>query len=142
MKKCTHCGKEYADEATVCEVDARPLVEALTKSELRSIAVGQRLLVVAFVIAWALACVAGFTSSLADSPFMLLFYASLIFWAVVAYRYARALRLPNPWTRTWNTMIPVIGLFVMIWLIRKGTKELRSAGVSFGLLGTRLKDSA
>jgi hypothetical protein len=26
MKKCTYCGKEYPDEATVCEFDANPLV--------------------------------------------------------------------------------------------------------------------
>ena len=26
MKKCTYCGKEYSDEATVCELDANPLV--------------------------------------------------------------------------------------------------------------------
>jgi hypothetical protein len=26
MKKCKYCGKEYPDEATVCELDANPLV--------------------------------------------------------------------------------------------------------------------
>jgi hypothetical protein len=26
MKKCTYCGKEYPDMATVCELDANPLV--------------------------------------------------------------------------------------------------------------------
>jgi hypothetical protein len=25
MKKCTYCGKEYADDATVCAVDEQPL---------------------------------------------------------------------------------------------------------------------
>lgn len=28
MKKCTYCGKEYPDEATVCTVDQRPLADA------------------------------------------------------------------------------------------------------------------
>ena len=26
MKECTYCGKEYPDNATVCELDANPLV--------------------------------------------------------------------------------------------------------------------
>lgn len=26
MKQCTYCGKEYPDETTVCELDAKPLV--------------------------------------------------------------------------------------------------------------------
>ena len=26
MKKCPYCGKEYPDDATVCELDANPLV--------------------------------------------------------------------------------------------------------------------
>ena len=26
MKKCPYCGKEYPDSATVCEIDANPLV--------------------------------------------------------------------------------------------------------------------
>jgi hypothetical protein len=26
MKRCPYCGKEYPDEATVCELDANPLV--------------------------------------------------------------------------------------------------------------------
>jgi hypothetical protein len=25
MKQCTHCGKQYPDEATVCGIDAMPL---------------------------------------------------------------------------------------------------------------------
>lgn len=25
MKKCTYCGKEYLDEATVCAIDGEPL---------------------------------------------------------------------------------------------------------------------
>lgn len=29
MKKCTWCGKEYADTATACVIDARPLEEVL-----------------------------------------------------------------------------------------------------------------
>lgn len=28
MKKCPYCGKEYSDAATVCELDANPLVDA------------------------------------------------------------------------------------------------------------------
>ena len=28
MKKCTYCGKEYPDEAIICELDANPLVAA------------------------------------------------------------------------------------------------------------------
>ena len=28
MKKCTCCGKEYADEATICEIDANPLASS------------------------------------------------------------------------------------------------------------------
>jgi hypothetical protein len=27
MKRCTYCGKEYDDEATVCAIDAQPLVQ-------------------------------------------------------------------------------------------------------------------
>jgi hypothetical protein len=27
MKKCTYCGKEYPDEATVCQLDQQPLVD-------------------------------------------------------------------------------------------------------------------
>ena len=30
MKKCTWCGKEYSDDATVCAVDAQPLVQIET----------------------------------------------------------------------------------------------------------------
>ena len=30
MKKCTYCGKEYPDEATVCDIDANPLVATTT----------------------------------------------------------------------------------------------------------------
>lgn len=28
MKKCPYCGKEYPDEATVCQLDANPLAAA------------------------------------------------------------------------------------------------------------------
>ena len=31
MKKCTWCGKEYADTATVCAIDHRPLKDVVTK---------------------------------------------------------------------------------------------------------------
>jgi len=30
MKKCTYCGKEYPDEATVCELDEEPLIDPST----------------------------------------------------------------------------------------------------------------
>jgi len=29
MKKCSYCGKEYPDTATVCDIDAQPLVDAI-----------------------------------------------------------------------------------------------------------------
>jgi hypothetical protein len=31
MKQCTYCGKEYPDDATVCEIDRQPLVPFGTK---------------------------------------------------------------------------------------------------------------
>src|SRR5450631_722739 len=32
MKKCPYCGKEYPDEATVCQLDANPLVSSKVDS--------------------------------------------------------------------------------------------------------------
>src|SRR5262249_52903563 len=37
MKRCTYCGKEYDDDATVCVIDREPLVQVVLKSQSRNI---------------------------------------------------------------------------------------------------------
>jgi hypothetical protein len=39
MKKCTYCGQEYPDGATVCELDANPLVAMKGKNPVQPPAV-------------------------------------------------------------------------------------------------------
>jgi hypothetical protein len=96
--------------------------------ELREIASAQKLLL------WAI---------VATLPVFLIPYLILPAWAFqiwAVYNMSKTLKLPNIWLWVIGTMIPLIGLFVLLRMNAKATSTLQIAGVRVGLMGATMND--
>lgn len=97
-------------------------------TELKEIAQAQRLLL------WSI--LAGFVSF--ALRFLLILTIPFQVWA--AYNLSKKLKLRLAWLWTILTIIPLVGLIVLLVINSKATSALRLAGVRVGLLGANLND--
>jgi len=97
-------------------------------TELKEIAQAQQLLL------WSI--LAGFVSL--ALVFLLIVTIPFQVWA--AYNLSKKLKMQLAWLWTILTIIPLIGLIVLLIINSKATSALRAAGVRVGLLGANLND--
>jgi hypothetical protein len=69
-------------------------------------------------------------------PFVIL--GAWIFQIWSTYRMGKALNLPNTWLWVVGTMIPLVGLIVLLIMNGKATEKLRKAGIPVGLMGAKM----
>jgi hypothetical protein len=97
-------------------------------TELKEIAQAQRLLL------WSI------LAGIAAFGFKLLLVLTIPFQVWAAYNLSKKLNLRLAWLWTILTIIPLIGLIVLLVINSKATSALRAAGVRVGLLGANLND--
>lgn len=78
------------------------------------------------------------TLSIFVIPYLALPAWAFQIWAV--YNMGKTLKLPNTWLWVIGTMIPLVGLIVLLIMNSKATSTLQSAGVRVGLMGANMKD--
>lgn len=105
-----------------------PLSRSRPDSDLRKIAAAQKLLL------WSL---------LAILPIFFVPYLALLAWVFQIWAVCNmgaALKLPNLWLWVIGTMIPLLGIFVLLRMNAKVNTTLQSAGIRVGLMGANMKD--
>ena len=97
-------------------------------TELKEIAQAQRLLL------WSI------LAGIAAFGFKLLLVLTIPFQVWAAYNLSKKLNLRLAWLWTILTIIPLVGLIILLVINSKATSALRAAGVRVGLLGANLND--
>jgi hypothetical protein len=97
-------------------------------TELKEIAQAQRLLL------WSI------LAGIAAFGFKLLLVLTIPFQVWAAYNLGKKLNLRLAWLWTILTIIPLVGLIILLVINSKATSALRTAGVRVGLLGANLND--
>ena len=101
---------------------------AFSPAELRKVAEALRLLIWSIV-----ATLIAFVPHI-GAAYLLVYLFQL--WAT--YSLGTALKFKNVWLWVLGTMVPCVGLFILLRMNSKATKMLQSAGVPVGLMGAKM----